>query len=135
MTLRESQDNFIELMNLFDSWPEKFGLLIEKSALQPAELPEELLPCRILNCQSRTYLRAKSVDGTINITGWSNSSIMAGMIQSIREIFNYYSIEDIDSTEIDFHIKSGLIDNVTSLRRAAILEMVNRVLVLFKKEK
>lgn len=135
MILRESQDNFIELMNLFDSWPEKFGLLIEKSAMQPAELKEELLPHRILNCQSRTYFNAENIDGIIHITGWSNSSIMAGIIESIREIFNCYSVEDIESTEVDFHIKSGLIDNVTPLRRAAILEMVNRVLVLFKKEK
>lgn len=135
MTLRESQDNFIELMNLFDSWPDKFGLLIEKSELQPAELPEELQPYRILNCQSRTYFNAASVDGTIYITGWSNSSIMAGIIQSIREIFNYYSVEDIEITEVDFHIKSGLIDNVTPLRRAAIQEIINRILVLYKKKK
>ncbi|MDO9634222.1 MAG: SufE family protein [Paludibacter sp.] len=135
MTLKESQDNFIELMNLFDSWPDKFGLLIEKSELQPAELQEELQPYRILNCQSRTYFKAENVDDIIHITGWSNSSIMAGIIQCLMEIFNYYSIEDIESTVVDFHIKSGLIDNVTPLRRAAILEMIGRVLVLFKKEK
>lgn len=130
MTLRESQQNFVELMNLFDNWTDKFGLLIEKSASQAAELSDDLLPFRILNCQSRTYFRVENINGTIHITGWSNSSVVSGIIQAIAEIFNYFSPGDIKEVEIDFHIKSGLINNVTPLRKAAIEEMISRIIVL-----
>jgi sulfur transfer protein SufE len=130
MTLRESQDQFIEELGMFDTWSDKFNLILENSNYQAKELPEDLLRFRINGCQSRTYFEAENHNGYICISGWSNSGIMAGLIVWMKKMFSCLPADELMTTEIDFHIKSGLIDNVTPMRKAAILEMINRINVL-----
>lgn len=130
MTLRESQDRFIEELGIFDSWSDKFNLMLENSTLQSKELPEDLLQFRIDGCQSRTYFNAENSNGYICINGWSNSAIIAGLIVYLKKMFNCFPILDLSETAIDFHIKSRLIDNVTPMRKAAIMEIISRIDVL-----
>jgi sulfur transfer protein SufE len=130
MTLRESQDRFIEELGMFDVWSDKFNLMVENATFQSKEPPEDLLRFRIDGCQSRTYFKADNSNGYICISGWSNSSIIAGLIVSLKKIFNLFPVCELLETQIDFHIKSGLIDNVTPMRKAAIMEMINRINVL-----
>lgn len=135
MSLRDKQDEFIELLLLVDSWSDRFTMIIESSKGTPQRVPDELLPFRIANCQSRTFFKAENIDGIIRIQGWSNSTIMAGLITHIREIFNEMPITELGSCEIDFHTRSGLIENVTPLRREAIQEMIGRITVLYSLKK
>ena len=130
MTIRESQNEFIEELGMFDSWSDKFNLLIEKSNFQLKEVPEELCRYRISNCQSRTYFKAENINGYININGWSNSSVMSGLIDYIKNIFNGYAVWQLTAWAIDFHIKSDLINNLTPMRRAALEEIIHRIIVL-----
>ena len=130
MTLRESQNKFIEELSMFDSWSDKFNLIMEQSNYQAKELPENLLPFRISNCQSRTYFEVENYSGCICISGWSNSAIMSGLIIWIKKMFSCFQVNELNETEIDFHIKSGLIDNLTPMRKEAVLEMIRRIIVL-----
>lgn len=130
MTLRESQDLFIEELSMFDIWSDKFNLILESGNCQAKELPKDLLRFRIDGCQSRTYFEAENYNNHIVISGWSNSGIMAGLIVWMKKMFSCLPIGELMTTEIDFHIKSGLINHLTPMCRAALDEMIRRITIL-----
>lgn len=130
MTLRERQDSFIEELALFDAWHEKFSLIIDYSALLPPLCPEDILPFRIENCQSRSYFKVEVLDGCIYPSGWSNAGVMRGLIACVIKIFKGIPVLELKETDIDFHKKSDLINNLTPLRAAAIMEIISRINVL-----
>jgi cysteine desulfuration protein SufE len=127
MNLRERQDWFVESLNMLEGWTEKFNFIIELGAGMDAECPDILLRYRIDSCQSRSYFLAEADGGLLHVYGWSNAAVTGGMIGAIIEIFNCAVLEDLRGTEIDFHAKSGLVDNLTALRRAGLTEMLNRI--------
>ncbi|MDU1892841.1 MAG: SufE family protein [Dysgonomonas sp.] len=131
MTLREKQSEFIELFNALGSWQERFQYLIDLGAELP-ELPEhqQCPSTQIMSCTSRTFFLATITFGKINIQGCSNASIPSGLIAIIREIFHGCKVEDLRQTAVDFHIKTDLINNLTEQRKAGLLEMINRILLL-----
>ncbi|WP_352422261.1 SufE family protein [Proteiniphilum sp.] len=130
MTLKEKQDRFVDEFALFDQWSDKYNLLIEYADDNPSQLAEDLLRHRISNCVSRTYFKAENVDGCLSVDGWSNSSIMHGLIVCVKRMFDNVPVQDLRETPIDFHVRSGLIENVTPFRKAAILEIIDRINVL-----
>jgi len=131
MTLRERQDQFISEMAKHGSWSDKFNYLISLSKEIPALYFDFLQNYRIEGCQSRTYFKAWIYNNNLYVYGWSNSLIIAGLIVALTKIFNFSTSEEIINTEIDFHIKSGLIENVTTLRKSALEEMIRRINVLY----
>jgi len=132
MTLREKQDEFLSDMEMFDTWADRFNYLISLAEKLPAEFPQHLLPFRIEGCQSKTCFKAYLNGNILFAEGWSNSAVMGGIIVAIMKIFNWMECREIQDTEIDFHIKSGLIDNLTPMRRAALEEIIRRITVLLK---
>ncbi|MDR0863714.1 MAG: SufE family protein [Candidatus Symbiothrix sp.] len=135
MTLRERQDRFIEDMAMFDDWKDKFDYLISEheSVSHSREVPESLTKYRIDNCQSKTCFRAEIVDGCLHVDGWSNSSIMSGLIVCIKRMFDRTPGAEVWKTVINYHQKTGLIHNMTPMRSAALLEINHRIHVLLKK--
>jgi len=132
MNFRERQDQFISDMAMFDNWPDRFNHLILLSDELPALFPEYLLPYRIDGCQSKTCFMPKIHDSLLYVNGWSNSSVMGGIIVTMIFIFNFTSRKEFRETEIDFHTKSGLINNLTPMRQSALEEMIRRITVLVK---
>ncbi|WP_163628898.1 SufE family protein [Paludibacter sp. 221] len=127
--LRENQDSFIREMDELDTWQNRFNYMIELSDKLGLVCPPELLQHPIRNCQSRSYFKAKIVDGILHVNGWSNASVMRGMIYCVIAIFDGLPINEC-LAEIDFHIKSDLINNLTPLRQAGLLEIIHRIIVL-----
>ncbi|GHT60461.1 hypothetical protein FACS189451_00550 [Bacteroidia bacterium] len=129
MTLRERQDEFINDMLMFDNWTDRFNYLVSESESLSAECGEYLLKFRIDGCQSKTCFKA-AVKGSLFVSGWSNSAVMGGIIVAICKIFNFLDPKEYQQAEIDFHIKSGLINNLTPMRQAALEEIIRRINVL-----
>jgi cysteine desulfuration protein SufE len=129
MTLEEKQNEFVELFNLLGSWQERFQYLIEIGYELP-DMPEHLKTKETLiyPCHSRTYFHVSVWEGIIYIQGWSNATIPSGMIMMLKNIFEGVSLEELRDTDINFHIKTNLIHNITGQRRAALYEMINRIL-------
>jgi cysteine desulfuration protein SufE len=127
MTLRERQDQFIETLLMFDNWTDRFNFILEYSSLLDAECPSVLLPYRIERCQSRSYFLVDAGGGLLHVAGWSNAIIMGGLIACIVKIFEGVTLDDLRKTDIDFHIRTDLINNLTTLRREALMEIVNRI--------
>jgi sulfur transfer protein SufE len=132
MNFRERQDQFISDMAMFDNWADRFNHLIALSEELPSAFPEYLLPYRIDGCQSKTCFMPAMHDGLLYVNGWSNSSIMGGIIVAMITLFNFTSRKEFGDTGIDFHTKSGLIDNLTPMRRSALEEMIRRITVLLR---
>ena len=130
--LLKNQENFIDMLNEFNSWNEKFNYFIDLSDLMTSSCPDELVPFRIATCQSRTYFRAWIEDGMLRVDGWSNTATQRGIILSMIEIFDRIPASELTGkSDIYFHTKSGLIDNLTPLRQAGLQEMINRIYVLY----
>jgi cysteine desulfuration protein SufE len=125
--IREKQDNFIETLNDLPDWNEKFNYLIELGEDLPETCPEKLLPYRFEFCQSKTCFYAENYKGKIKIYGWSNSAVMAGIISLFQQIFYNQDATELKNTEIDFHIKTALIENITLLRRQSLERMIDEI--------
>jgi len=131
MTLRERQDSFIDNISLFPDWKERFDHFIARSSEQAhRHAPSYLLKYSIEFCQSRTCFIAYVKEGIIHIEGWSNSSVLAGIIVEISDMFNHVPVRELTPDAIDFHTRSGLIDNLTPLRKMGLLEIIRRIAVL-----
>lgn len=128
-TLEEKQNEFVELFNLLGSWQERFQYLIEIGYELP-DMPEHLKTQSTLikPCGSRTFFYVSVPEGKIHIEGWSNAVIPSGMIMMLKNIFEGATLEELKETEINFHIKTDLRYNITGQRRAALEEMINRIL-------
>lgn len=129
MTLQEKQSEFINMFGSLGSWQERFQYLVDTGNELP-EMPEHLKTRStiISPCGSRTYFHVSAPEGKIHIEGWSNASIPSGLIMMLKNIFEGYPPEEVKETEIDFHIKTDLIYNLTGQRRAALDEMINRLI-------
>ena len=108
------------------------NFLISEGEYLPVECPGHLQWSRIENCQSKTYFMVYTPDNIIiRVEGWSNSAVMRGIIIIMIKIFNLCNPMELQQTGIDFHIKSGLIDNLTPMRRDALEEMIRRITTLW----
>jgi|GEM_PF-2478527 len=130
MTLRERQDLLIENLSFFDTWPERFNYFISESEFQLQECPANILAYKMEGCQSRTYFKTEVVEKHIRIGTWSNSSVMAGILVTIQKIFNCTPVEELAHSAIDFHEKTDLINNLTPMRKAVLLEIIKQLTVL-----
>ncbi len=94
--------------------------------LKPAEFPTE---CRIAGCLSNTFFRVQKnpQTGYIEIEGYSQSVIMRGVIELMREAFtgcDAKTVEDVGITWVD---GSGLMELLTPQRQGAIRQMAERI--------
>jgi cysteine desulfuration protein SufE len=132
-TLCEKQEAFIADLEMLDTWQDKFTYIIDyhtdEQVIKPKCLREtDKLP----NCRSNTYFHAELVAhpecGKIIIcAGWSNSAVLSGLIAIICEMFNGVPLLQLNESDIYFHIKSGLIEQLTPLRRDALEEIICRI--------
>ena len=128
-----NQNDFCDVLDILgqDAWNDKFTYLVGLNDMLPAICPEELLPYRITTCQSRTYFNAWKEGKLLRVNGWSNSPVQRGIIISMIDMFDRtYWYELNEDSDVFFHERSGLIDNLTPLRREGLREMVRRITVL-----
>ncbi|QIK56073.1 SufE family protein [Dysgonomonas sp. HDW5B] len=127
MTLQDKQNEFIDMFNSLGSWQERFQYLIDSGSELP-EMPEHIkVPAtRITSCSSKTFFYPSFHEGVLDIQGWSNSAIPSGLIAIIKEIFAGSTQQELLTIEINFHTETKLLENLTGLRAAGLLEMIER---------
>lgn len=120
------QQEFINLFNSLDNWQEKFNYLIALGdELQP--MPQHLRTTEnlIKGCQSRTYFCATFTNDVLHIYGDSNAAIPAGLVAVMHHLFNGCTKEELP--EIDFHVKTDLIKQLSLTRADGLLQMIDRL--------
>ena len=89
------------------------------------DIPEQYT---IAGCLSRTYFRAYiDNEHLFQIEGASQSVIMRGVIQIMRECFCNYSPEEVHAAGVFWVRDSRLLDMLTPQRQAAIKQMIERI--------
>lgn len=129
--LEARQKQFIDDLNSFDAWNDKFNHLItvgEELTPMPEHLkiPENL----VLGCISKTYFYCRIVDGVIRVYGWSNACTVSGIIASMVSIFDGIPMEQLIGATINFHTQSELLMHLTPSRQSALQQMINRITAL-----
>lgn len=124
--LKERQDAFVANMALFEQWNEKFNYLIDLGNELPA-MPAQMMSPRTLvhGCASKTYFKTISTTGGLRVYAYSNSPVMCGILEAVRNIFDGVTLDNDD--EIYFHTASGLIDHLTPQRKSALLQIIDRI--------
>lgn len=125
-TLKFRQDEFIENMESFELWNEKFDYLIETGESLP-DMPSQMMTryTLIQGCISRTYFKSIRTSDGLRVYGYSNSPVMCGILEVVRSIFDGITLSSGD--DIYFHTASGLIDHLTPQRKSALLQIIDRL--------
>ena len=99
-------------------------------AMLGEDLPKVNLPgdCIIAGCLSRTYFRAQiDSKGLVQIDGSSQSIIMSGVIQIMRDCFNGYTPAEVRTAGVTWVRDSGILGMLTPQRQGAIHQMIERI--------
>lgn len=125
--LKTRQDAFVADMDSFERWNDKFSYIIELGE-SLCEMPEHMMvPANLLRgCISKTYFNVIKTDVGLRLFGWSNSPVMAGILQVVITIFDGLSVSADD--DIYFHTQSGLIRHLTPQRAGALRQVISRII-------
>jgi sulfur transfer protein SufE len=127
MTFHERQAEIIDTINMLPDWHSRYNHFIEIGQELPS-MPEHLKrqANRILSCTSRTYIHIEESETGITLHGWSNSPIPAGFIALFKQLCDGITLSEIRSNVIDFHLKTGLFDNLSMTRKSGFLEILSK---------
>ena len=97
LSIDQVQDELIEQFTLFDDWAERYQLLISlgRSTIsfpKEKQIDEYFVP----GCQSNVWFDiSKKTDGTLNISGTSDASIVAGLVALMIKLYHNQTPQDI----------------------------------------
>ncbi len=124
-SIAEIQDEIIEEFELFDSWDDKYGYIIECGKKLPT-LPEEYKTSDRLvrGCQSQVWLEAEEENGLINFRADSDAIIVKGLISLLVRVLSNQKAEDIVKNELYFIEKIGMQNHLSMTRSNGLSSML-----------
>lgn len=128
MTVNEVQDNIIEEFSLFDSWMDKYNLLIdlgkELRVLNPKYKVKDYL---IEGCQSKVWLFPEYDGNVISFSADSDAIITRGIVALLIKVLSGRTPEEIIDSELYFIDRIGLRQNLSPTRANGLLSMVKQM--------
>ena len=128
MTINEIQDEIIEEFSGFDDWMDKYQLLIdlgnEQEPLDEKYKTEQNL---IDGCQSRVWLQADLVDGSIHFSAESDSLIVKGIVALLIRVLSDHTPQEILDADLYFIEQIGLKEHLSPTRSNGLLAMVKQI--------
>lgn len=129
MTLQQRQEDFISVFNDLFDWKDRFDYLVLIGDELPPMPGHLRVPVNCLQgCISQTYFSASYVNDRLQIEGYSNAAIPAGIIAVIREIFQGCTRQELYDCKIDFHFRTDLIHHLTPARSGILLQMLYKII-------
>jgi sulfur transfer protein SufE len=112
-------------------WADRYNHIVELAGRLPV-MPERLkTPANRIDCQSTVYFSASLNGIRLRVHAYANTAIPAGLASLLVDLFNDLPVAELQPT-LDalssFLVSSGLLDNLTAPRRAALTEMIRRLL-------
>ena len=128
MTINEIQDEIIDEFSGFDDWMDKYQLLIdlgnEQEPLDDKYKTEQNL---IDGCQSRVWLQADLVDGTIHFSAESDALIVKGIVALLIRVLSDHTPQEILDADLYFIEQIGLKEHLSPTRSNGLLAMVKQI--------
>jgi len=128
MNIEEIQQEIIEEFSGFDDWMDKYQLLIDIGSEQEP-LPEQYKTEQNLidGCQSRVWLQADYVDGTIHFQAESDALIVKGIVTLLIRVLSDHTPDEILEADLHFINDIGLTEHLSPTRSNGLLAMLKQM--------
>ncbi|MDR3260678.1 MAG: SufE family protein [Tannerella sp.] len=128
MTINEAQDAIIEEFSVFDDWMDKYALLIDLgNSLPPLDEKYKTENNLIEGCQSRVWLHAGYVDGTVFFQGESDAVIVKGIASLLIDLLSGHTPQEILDADLYFIEKIGLREHLSPTRSNGLVAMLKQM--------
>jgi cysteine desulfuration protein SufE len=128
MTLQEIQEEIISEFDVFDDWMDKYEYIIDLGKELPIIDPLKKTDDRLIEgCQSKVWLDAEVIDGTMHFTADSDAIITKGIIGLLIRVLNKQTPAAIASADLFFIQKIGLQEHLSPTRSNGLVGMVKKL--------
>lgn len=126
--INDIQDEIIEEFSAFDDWMDKYQLIIDLGASQPALDGNYKTDDNLIDgCQSRVWLHAGMQDGKVVFTADSDAIITKGLIGLLIRVWSGQTPADIIGSDLYFIDRIGLGEHLSPTRSNGFLSMVRQM--------
>lgn len=128
MTLQEIQEEIISEFDVFDDWMDKYEYIIDLGKELPIIDPLKKTDDRLIEgCQSKVWLDAEVIDGTMHFTADSDAIITKGIIGLLIRVLNEQTPENVATADLFFIQKIGLQEHLSPTRSNGLVGMVKKL--------
>jgi cysteine desulfuration protein SufE len=128
MTLQEIQEEIISEFDVFDDWMDKYEYIIDLGKELPIIDPLKKTDDRLIEgCQSKVWLDAEVIDGTMHFTADSDAIITKGIIGLLIRVLNKQTPAAIATADLFFIQKIGLQEHLSPTRSNGLVGMVKKL--------
>jgi cysteine desulfuration protein SufE len=129
MSIREKQQDILDELEAFETWPEKFEYIIDCAKELP-DYPEDFRTedFQVKGCQSKVWLHPRKEGNKLYFDADSDSLFVKGMVAILVRAYEDATPEEILETPADFVKESGLIRNLTPNRANGVGAMLKQLM-------
>jgi cysteine desulfuration protein SufE len=128
MSLQEIQEEIISEFDVFDDWMDKYEYIIDLGKELPIIDPLKKTDDRLIEgCQSKVWLDAEVIDGTMHFTADSDAIITKGIIGLLIRVLNKQTPAAIATADLFFIQKIGLQEHLSPTRSNGLVGMVKKL--------
>lgn len=128
MSLDQRIEEIISEFNAFNSWEDRYRLLIkfgrQLESLDDCEKQEKF---RIKGCQSQVWLVAQLVEGKLHFRADSDALLVKGIIALLVKVFSGESPKVLMSAKADFLNKIGIQEHLSLNRTNGLASMLKQI--------
>ena len=127
-TINELQDEIIEEFEGLDDWMDRYAYIIDLGNAMPALDEQYKTPDNLIDgCQSRVWLQADMVDGTLKLQADSDTLIVKGIVSMLVRVLDGQPPHDILEADLYFIDRIGLHDHLSPTRSNGLVAMVKKI--------
>ncbi|MBR1551836.1 MAG: SufE family protein [Muribaculaceae bacterium] len=127
-TINELQDEIIEEFEGLDDWMDRYAYIIDLGNAMPALDEQYKTPDNLIDgCQSRVWLQADMVDGTLKLQADSDALIVKGIVSMLVRVLDGQPPHDILEADLYFIDRIGLHDHLSPTRSNGLVAMVKKI--------
>jgi cysteine desulfuration protein SufE len=128
MTLQEIQEEIISEFDVFDDWMDKYEYIIDLGKELPIIDSLKKTDDRLIEgCQSKVWLDAEVINGTMHFTADSDAIITKGIIGLLIRVLNEQTPEAVATADLFFIQKIGLQEHLSPTRSNGLVGMVKKL--------
>ncbi len=128
MTINDLQDEIIAEFSDIEDWMDRYAYIIDLGNALPPIDEQYKTPSHIIEgCQSRVWLNAEWVDGSIIYTADSDAIIVKGIISLLIKVLSGHTPDEILNADLYFIEKIGLAEHLSPTRSNGLVAMVKQI--------
>ena len=128
MTLAEKQEEMIRRINEVGDCFDQYNYLVVKAQSLPEMSPEKKKDENLLSgCQSLLWLSVEAEDGRLHMEADSDTLILRGVLELLRELFDGEKIEEIQALPVRLFEETELAATFTSDRNTGIKTIIQKL--------